>query len=263
MNFWDTPVTVTHIPLACLVPAGQGDAEHRNRFAHGFALNLAGNKIYRFSDGTRFDVPGGKVIFLPQYSSYSVFSETPGDCYAINFQITETAVFSPFLMSIRNLSPLRETFASAEAAFRTRTVGWRESCLCDLYRVLSLLQKERASVYTPAGKAEWLAPATERIHESFCDGKLSIDDLAALCGISTVYFRRLFHRIYGVSPVQYIQRLRLERSKELIASGLYTVEKAAELSGFSDTCYFCRCFRAQTGVTPTQYRRARQEEDRI
>lgn len=261
MNFWDTPATVTSIVLACLVPSGQGEAEHRNRSSHGLALNLAGHKVYRFADGTKIDVPGGKVIFLPEHSSYSVFAEAPGDCYAVNFRLSENANFSPFLISIRNLPPLRESFVSAEAAFRTRNVGWRETCLSDLYRILSLLQKERTALYTPTGKAGWLTPATERIHESFCDGKLNIEDLAALCGISTVYFRRLFHRVYGVSPMQYIQRLRLERSKELIASGLYTVEKTAELSGFSDTCYFCRCFRSQTGVTPTEYRRRRQEED--
>ena len=260
MDFWNLSAVVTDITLACLVPAGQGDAEHKNRAAHGFALNLGGRKVYRFADETRIDVTGGDVIFLPQHSSYSVTSEIPGDCYAINFHLSEDATFPPFLMNIRHLPPLREAFVSAEKAFRTRCAGGRETCLSDLYRVLSLLQKERAAAYTPSETAGWLVPATERIHESFCDGKLSIDDLAALCGISTVYFRRLFRQVYGIPPVRYILRLRLERAKELIASGLYTVEKAAELSGFSDTCYFCRCFRTETGVTPTEYRRTRQEE---
>ena len=99
-----------------------------------------------------------------------------------------------------------------------------------------------------------LFPAIEYIHDHFTGEKLSVEMLSSLCGISSVYFRRLFTVKFGVSPVRYINDLRLSRAKELILSEQYTVEEAARLSGFEDESYFCRFFKKETGMTPSEYR---------
>ncbi len=254
MDFFDSPLTVAAIVFACHVPAGQGDADHRDRPSHGVALHLSGHRVYHFSDGERIEVTAGDLIFLPERSTYTVRSEEAGECYAINFRITEDLSLAPFRLRLRNPAPAAEAFRAAEAAYRTRPSGWREKCFAELYAILALLRREHDAAYTPTGKAALLAPALAKIRNSFTDDKLRADDLAALAGISTVYFRRLFGEMLGTTPARYVLSLRILRAKELLASGLYTAEKVAELSGFSDPAIFCRRFRKETGMTPIEYK---------
>ena len=74
--------------------------------------------------------------------------------------------------------------------------------------------------------------------------------------MSESYFRRIFLKNYGISPIKYINNLKIERAKELLTSGLYTVSDVAELSGFHDESYFSREFKKHSGKTPKEYVKA-------
>lgn len=64
-----------------------------------------------------------------------------------------------------------------------------------------------------------------------------------MCKITPEYFRKIFVQIYGTSPVKYISNLKLNRAKELLSSGIYTITDAAYNSGFNDSSYFSREFK--------------------
>ena len=65
-----------------------------------------------------------------------------------------------------------------------------------------------------------------------------------------------FAAVYGVPPLQYIMRMKLDRAKELLSSGKSVNETAAAI-GFTDPNYFTRFFKERTGVTPTEFVRRR------
>ena len=67
-------------------------------------------------------------------------------------------------------------------------------------------------------------------------------ELARMCGVSQVYFRKLFKLRYGTSPKQYINALRLETAAQLLQSQLYSVSEVSEKSGFTDPKYFTKLF---------------------
>jgi AraC-like DNA-binding protein len=83
-------------------------------------------------------------------------------------------------------------------------------------------------------------------------GSLS-KDMAKLCNISCVYFRRIFANAFGLSPIKYVNNLKIERAKELLRSRLYSVTEVCEIAGFSDPAYFCRLFKKEVGVTPSEF----------
>ena len=94
----------------------------------------------------------------------------------------------------------------------------------------------------------------EHINEHFAEGAVSVDELARMCGMSDTYFRKLFVSEFGVTPQQYISRLRLGAATELLQSGYYTVSEIASRCGFNNINYFSTFIKKETGLSPLHYR---------
>ncbi|MBN2712230.1 MAG: helix-turn-helix transcriptional regulator, partial [Planctomycetes bacterium] len=56
----------------------------------------------------------------------------------------------------------------------------------------------------------------------------------------------------GISPSEYLQRLRMQRAFSLLRSSQMSVKEIAYACGFSDPAYFSRCIRDASGLTPRQ-----------
>ena len=78
-------------------------------------------------------------------------------------------------------------------------------------------------------------------------------ELAELCGVSTVYFRKLFDSVYGVPPIRWLNTLRMERACAMLESDYESIGQIAESVGCTSIYHFSRSFRAHTGVSPSEY----------
>ena len=90
------------------------------------------------------------------------------------------------------------------------------------------------------------------IHENYARD-LGLEDLSALVGMTPAYLSSLFKENTGTSYVKYLTAVRMNNAKKLLAAG----EKAmtvAEKVGYREYNYFCKVFKKQVGVTPTEYR---------
>lgn len=253
MDFFDLEPNITDITLICEVPAGMGERVHNDRPSHGLAYNLSGEKTYIFDGKLSLPVRENDIIYLPEDSNYIVVDVIPGACYAINFKMTERAGISPAVLHSKSGAALADRFAAAEREFKRKDVGYMLKCKAELYSILHRMVQERSMSYAPVSKKRLIAPAIEYIHSNYSKGDVRIDLLADLCGFGESYFRRIFTLCCGVSPVRYINRLRLTLAKELLAQNEHSVAAAAEMSGFGNVYYFCRFFKKETGMTPTEY----------
>ncbi len=251
-NFLDTDLDVSEIVIALKVSAGQGAAVHKNRGSHGFAMFSEGVKKYCFGN-EKLTVRKHDIVYMPKFSDYHVETIEEGDCYAINFDFPEDFVFEPFVFTPKNPAAFMNAFKSAEKAWRTKSDGYVYKCKSELYSILYGMRSERAASYLPSSKLGIITPAVELIHEKYTFEHLSVSELAEICGISSEYFRFLFKKNFGTSPVKYINELRISRAKELLLSEMYSVATAAEMSGFSDMSYFSREFKKMTGVSPSKF----------
>lgn len=82
----------------------------------------------------------------------------------------------------------------------------------------------------------------------------SIDQLARKVCMSRRNFFLQFRNTAGCSPIQYLIRLRISKATELLLYSEMSIGDIAEQCGFSDSNYFCKLFRAQTGMPPRQFR---------
>ena len=125
--------------------------------------------------------------------------------------------------------------------------------LSSLYKILSEMQRGQSVPYLPKTKQDIIQPAVHYIHENYTASLIDMQFLSGLCGISYDYLRKLFEQRFGVSPIKYINALKINRAKELLSSGLYSVSEVAFSSGFSDLSHFSRFFKANVGVLPSEY----------
>lgn len=82
----------------------------------------------------------------------------------------------------------------------------------------------------------------------------SIQDLLTSLGHSYAHLCRLFRRRYGLTPVRYLNALRVERAKSLLRKSGLTVAEVSTQAGFNSPQYFSRLFHACTGMTPCEFR---------
>ncbi len=84
--------------------------------------------------------------------------------------------------------------------------------------------------------------------------RLSLDELAHLCGMSLSSFNRKFRKVYEESPKKYILTQRLNRAKELLAQPELRISEIAFDCCFEDPANFSKSFSAHFGISPSQYR---------
>jgi two-component system, response regulator YesN len=88
----------------------------------------------------------------------------------------------------------------------------------------------------------------------YSDPNLNQQIIASKMGMSPAYLGRIFKESEGVSISGYLNHLRLEKAKELLSKDRVSAEAISRSVGFTSTRYFFTKFKAEYGITPTQYR---------
>ncbi|MBI2214194.1 MAG: helix-turn-helix transcriptional regulator [Acidobacteria bacterium] len=101
---------------------------------------------------------------------------------------------------------------------------------------------------------EWAGEARKIIDERYMD-KLRLTDLARALGVSAISLADGFRRAFDCSVGDYLRRKRVERAIEMLVGSSLSLGEIAIGTGFCDQSHFVRVFKAQTGMTPSRYRR--------
>jgi len=104
-----------------------------------------------------------------------------------------------------------------------------------------------------AGPMQSVSKAVEYVYENV-DTPVSVDELAAVCGLSISSLERYFKKHFDTSPGRFITQVRMSRACELLAEPSYSINHIADLMGFSDAVVFSRSFKREMRVSPRVYR---------
>jgi AraC-like DNA-binding protein len=92
---------------------------------------------------------------------------------------------------------------------------------------------------------------------------IGLDAIARDAGLSVFHFLRLFKRVLGVTPHQYLVRSRLRQAVRLLTLDTRAVTSVAFDVGFNDLSNFVRTFHRAAGMSPQRFRRASRAERKI
>ncbi|RAV21419.1 helix-turn-helix domain-containing protein [Paenibacillus contaminans] len=84
---------------------------------------------------------------------------------------------------------------------------------------------------------------------------IKIADLAKLVAINGDYLSTVFGKKTGLTPIAYLQNIRIEQAKRLLLHAKLSVEEIAFQTGFADDAYFIKVFKRMVGQTPSSFRR--------
>ncbi len=85
------------------------------------------------------------------------------------------------------------------------------------------------------------------------DEDISISEISRICGVSECYFRRLFKEYSGESPMDFRQKHRIEKAKQLLLSDMFTISEISQELHFSDIYHFSKTFKSIVGVSPKNF----------
>ncbi len=100
----------------------------------------------------------------------------------------------------------------------------------------------------------WLREVERRLHTTE-EGTPKLKGLAEEAGVHPVYLGRVFRRVHGCTPGEYLRRLRVERAQRALGAADAELADVAFDSGFCDQSHLNRVFKRETGMTPGHYRR--------
>lgn len=85
--------------------------------------------------------------------------------------------------------------------------------------------------------------------------RVTLPELSAVMHMSPFYLSRTFKMITGYSIIEYFNRIKIDKAKELIVEGDKKVKEVAQALGFTDEFYFSRIFKKVEGVSPSEFYR--------
>lgn len=122
-----------------------------------------------------------------------------------------------------------------------------------VYRVLQREQYARLLALAAAESASNPVSAVLEYVRAHMSEPMTVADMADLVSLSPSAFAHLFRDVTGRSPYQFVKEIRLDRARELLVDGNFTVARISKEVGYASVSHFISEFRGRFGVTPRAY----------
>ncbi len=226
--------------------------EHMDRDAearpyHALSYRVRGNALFQTGEHT-VSAGTGDLVFVPKNLKYHITGEKE-ILYCIHFTcdgLSEACVqrFTP-----ASSLAFETLFRAMHKSWSEKKTGYFAGTSAEFFRIIEKIQTTQLNQEN-RDLRDHMNDAIEYLHEHFTESGLTIGELANIAGSSESYFRRQFKERQGISPLQYINNLRMKYACELMDSHYYKVYEVAEKAGFNDPKYFSTVMRKHLGSSP-------------
>ena len=226
------------------------------RKGHGLTLVLSGKLKFTFAD-QNFTAASGDIIMQQQNDSYYLESLSDETEYIVITYLCSPANIITQLTSdsrifrSKNISRYIDRFNKAVSINQAAGICSKPLLNAITQQLLCNIIREKVSLEETAPRTP--AIAVKQYIDAHAFSPITIEEISQQVGFSCSYVRQAFKQEYGIPPIRYLNTVRIEYAKELLSSGLYTMEEIATACGFNNVYYFSRVFKEYTGSSPGRY----------
>jgi AraC-like DNA-binding protein len=210
------------------------------------------------TQGRLHELVAGAVLVGRPRQEYTATHEHHGcgdECLSVKLSADLAQSVFPEVVSLPPLSELMVLGELLHAATEGRTdVGVDEAAMLLVSRAAGLASPKRDTASTRERRR---AVETAMWIEANAAEPLDLESMARQAGLSPFHFLRVFARVLGVTPHQYLVRTRLRRAAQLLARRDLPVTEVALEVGFADLSNFVRTFRRAAGISPARFSKRR------
>jgi AraC-like DNA-binding protein len=223
-----------------------------------------GDKLYTLTKDTAFlvTIPGDHEYYLPDDSEeweflYVVINgrDALNHCASLSEKLGPVLSVKEAQSPLQSLSKLYADIYRNPQLDKYTISSQLYELLMELHRIADGQEGTRAGDDLPQS----IKDAIRLMKRQFAQS-LSTDDMAAAAGLTKYHFCRHFQKKTGLSPNQYLRKIRVEQAAWLLRHTNKTVEVIANETGFEYANYFIKVFRSFVGATPMEYRLGKQVE---
>ncbi len=227
-------------------------AKRQNRPSWALVIKYEGKTIYTSRD-KEYVSDINNIAVLPKGCDYNWCCTQSGHFTIIEFEC-DKSYSDIFSFNVKNGELFLKTIKKMEINRALRKPMYMLDELRDLYGLISSLLKS-SEKYLPSDKKQKILPAIEYIVQN-CNKSIYNDELAAVAGISTVYFRKLFKETMGVSPAKYVKLIKMKKAEEMLKSDYSRITDIGYSLGYNNVYDFSRDFKKFIGISPLKYAKA-------
>jgi AraC-like DNA-binding protein len=224
------------------------------RHSDAFVYITSGACTYTFSDGSVQEAHAGDILYLAHNATYTMYIHDENYMFIFcDFLFDSDAQRECMIITAPNPAHAENLFLKLWNQYRIPRASSNAEMLSILYSIYAIIINARHADYIQPQQRNKIQELKEYIDLNYSDPNLSVSSLSEMAGMSEVYFRKLFGKKYGQTPSKYILSTRLRKARELMKYQFITLADIAEQCGFSSQQYFCRIFKENLGITPTEY----------
>lgn len=239
-----------------------------------------GSSVYHLNLES-FEVSVGDFIFIQPMVLHSIFltGKKPMKSETYVFHLNFLGGNSADLCSIKYLTPLFTQEYRLPAIIKKNHPVY--DSLYGIFQQINALNAQRPDGYELAMKSLFLQiifllfpyrtenstvpslhlEASEKLKtvlnyiETHYEAPITVSKLAELCYFSDYHFMRFFKKHTGMTCIEYINNLRLEKAVQMFEQGNTSIMDVSLSAGFSNLSYFHRVFKSRYGITPKTFLR--------
>lgn len=192
----------------------------------------------------------GSICIIPAGVSYER-NNLEEDILVIHFHMLDYIMEEIQVYKVHDVEKYKALFTKALSIKYENDVGSTYRITSIVYEILSELTRDVG--FTANLKDNRILESAEYIRQNFWNSELSIENLAKQACVSPAYYRREFKRVYGTSPKDYLDTLRIQYAKSLLETGYFSQKEIAWRCGYTDVDYFRTVFKRKIGKSIKAY----------
>lgn len=202
--------------------------------------------------GKKYVADKENIVLIPKGAEYGMYICREGECVIIEFDTAEP-IAEPYVLGTGGDKEIAACVRGILQYWKLKGPAYQSKCMSELYDLITKLSTVHSYTYSLAGKYRMIHKSVKYIEANYRRADLYTPDLAKMSGMGETYYRSIFLSVFSVPPAKYIQNFRVEKAKELLVKGEISIDDIATATGFANASYFCKVFKATTGLTPTEF----------